>query len=212
MVGLRGSLALIAGTNQRISKTDERQRVQCTEYFSAASDRSDYLGNFHELNHENDTRQPLKGTLFYNQNKEIWRRHGEQCKDEASQNGSTHFLSECNKSSMEFECLLTFTELGALSTSHKPTVDFASIENSCNLPIDQYECGCSLCLNKRNAIISSVSKAKHFINQAVHNYCASASAYSDTDNVSQSFQVKYQKCFINLAHLVLVIACLRGII
>ncbi|KAL7743712.1 hypothetical protein ACLKA6_016777 [Drosophila palustris] len=62
----KGSLALIAGTNQRISKTDERQRVQSTESLSAASDISDYLVN-------------EKATLFCNQNKEIWRRKYQKC-------------------------------------------------------------------------------------------------------------------------------------
>ncbi|KAM8719517.1 hypothetical protein ACLKA7_005711 [Drosophila subpalustris] len=183
----KGSLALIAAKNQRISKTDERQqRVQSTESLSAASDISDYLAN--------DTRQ-----LFYKQNREIWRRLGEKCRtDEAGQKETKYNKS----SSIKFECLLTLNELEILS-----------IENPCDQSECECECECSLCLNRRNAIASSASKAKYFIDQAVHNYCpADKDIDKDKDNVSYSCQGKYQKCLINLAHLILVLACLRGIV
>ncbi|XP_034489432.1 uncharacterized protein LOC117793253 [Drosophila innubila] len=220
----RGSLALIAGSNQRVPKTDES--------LQKSSDKSDYLLTHVESTHDNY--QPLKGSLSYNcnflstsgQNKEfgIGRRHRDLTKDETSQNGSTWSRSKSKSNPMKFESLLTLGELEVLSTSHTTNGDyecvnnltFADLRNACNLSIHQYECGCSLCLNRNNTILSIALKAKHFVDQAMYNPCATTYPDSDlvfkSDNVVHSFRGKYQIYLIHLTHLVLVIACLRGVI
>lgn len=239
----KGSCALIAGSNRKIRKTEER--FQSNEHLSKPTKPTcDYLSHEQKLiaiyNYQTLKTvygPPLRkiylyGCPFFNncisttvQNRQFRVSETIGCilhrglsENKASQNDFTHLLSEYKKGSVQSECssashLLTLSELEVLGTSvkHTPNLDdennltFTGIRNACNLSIVQCECRCSLCLNRKKAIKSSVSKAKRFIDEAVHNSCTS----TYLDKVPHSFQTNCQFYLVNLAHIVLVIACLR---
>lgn len=104
--------------------------------------------------------------------------------------------------------VFTSSENSLLQLDSVNNLNVTGINNVCGLSFDHNECRCCLCLQRKNAIKSSVSKAKRFIDGAVQSLRALPSpAYA-----SHSRRRKTNVYLINLAHLLLVIACLRGML
>lgn len=106
--------------------------------------------------------------------------------------------------------LLKINELALLTLFEKPSLGLDSCKDNgsaCGLNGDLNECKCNLCSKRMNAIKSSVSRAKQLVDRAVQ----SVGVSPPTAAASTSHQAKSNCYLINLAHLLLVIACLRGV-
>ncbi|XP_023178819.1 uncharacterized protein LOC111604824 isoform X1 [Drosophila hydei] len=81
------------------------------------------------------------------------------------------------------------------------------IPNASGLNIDLNVCRCSLCSKRKSAIESTVAKAKQLVDETVQSVCLlHSSAFA-----SHSIKRDPNLYFISLAHLLMVIACLRGL-
>lgn len=106
--------------------------------------------------------------------------------------------------------LLKINELALLTLFEKSSLRLDSCKDNvsaCGLNSDLNECRCDLCSKMMNALESSVSRAKQLVDRAVQSVGALPPAASDpvSHNGKSNFYL------INLAHLLLVIACLRGL-
>ncbi|KRF80908.1 uncharacterized protein Dvir_GJ25842 [Drosophila virilis] len=104
--------------------------------------------------------------------------------------------------------VFTLSENSLLQLDSVYNLNVTGINYACGLSFDHTDCRSCLCLRRKNAIKSSVSKAKRFIDEAVQSLCALPSPVY----ASHSRKRKTKVYFINLAHLLLVIACLRGVL
>ncbi|XP_030246520.1 uncharacterized protein LOC115565470 [Drosophila navojoa] len=106
--------------------------------------------------------------------------------------------------------LLKINELELLTLFEKPGLRLDSCKanaSECGLYSDLNACRCNLCSKRMNALESSVSRAKQVVDRAVQ----SVGALPPPAAASTSHKGKSNFYLINLAHLLLLIACLRGV-